>query len=204
MLINKVDSYPQAPFSFGNRLRRLIWSGVYGLLFRPSPRIFHAWRALLLRAFGAQLGRACHVYPGARIWAPWNLVLGDHAGVADGAILYSMDRMEIGRYAVISQGAHLCGGTHDYNSANFQLIAKPIVVGAYAWVCAEAFVHAGVTVAEGVVLGARSVAQKDLAEPWAVYAGNPCKRVGGRSDMLKLANEGGTSRCVVKPSSGHS
>lgn len=188
MSVAHSNAYTQASFSLGHRVRRLIWNGVYALLFRPSPRICHRWRAFLLRRCGAQLGKACHVYPGARIWAPWNLVLGDHVGVADHAILYSMDRMEIGSYAVISQGAHLCGGTHDYNTAHFQLITKPIVVGAYAWVCADAFVHAGVTVAEGVVLGARAVAHRDLDEAWAVYAGNPCRRVSRRSDVVKSVN----------------
>ena len=38
---------------------------------------FHAWRALVLRLFGAKLGRNCHIYSGAHIWAPWNLEIGN-------------------------------------------------------------------------------------------------------------------------------
>lgn len=181
MGVQQSSAYTQPSFSLGHRLRRMVWNGVYALLFRPSPRVLHGWRSWLLRLFGATVGPGCHVYPGARIWAPWNVRLGRNVGIADGAILYSMDVMEIGDFAVISQGAHLCGGTHDYNSATFQLIVKPIRIGSYAWVCAEAFVHPGVCVAEGVVLGARAVAAKDLAEPWSVYSGHPCARVGARS-----------------------
>ena len=180
MIIQGSDPYRGPSFTLGNRARRLAWNAVYAILFRPSPRVFHAWRAWLLRQFGAEVGVDCHVYPGVKIWAPWNLMLGNYVGIADGVILYSMERIEVGDYCVISQGAHLCGGTHDYNSPNFQLVAKPILIKANAWVCAEAFLHPGVTVPEGAVVGARSVVTKPLLTPWAVYAGNPAALRGLR------------------------
>jgi putative colanic acid biosynthesis acetyltransferase WcaF len=94
-------------FPLGNRGRRQVWYIVQALLFRTSPRPFHSWRAFLLRLFGVKLGARCHVHPRVRIWAPWNLELGDHVRVAEDVILYSMDRITTGDYAVISQGAHL-------------------------------------------------------------------------------------------------
>lgn len=124
--------------------------------------------------FGAKMGRGCHVYGKVRIWAPWNLVIEDEAGVGDDAILYSMTTITIGRRAVVSQGAHLCTGTHDHEDPSFRLFAKPITIGAEAWICADAFVGPGVTVGEGAVVGARSVATKDVPA-WMVCAGNPCK-----------------------------
>jgi putative colanic acid biosynthesis acetyltransferase WcaF len=180
VIIQGNDPYREPSFPLGHRARRQVWNIVYALLFRLSPRPFHAWRARLLRLFGARLGDGCHVYPGARIWAPWNLRLGDCVGVADGVTLYTMDEITIGDYAVISQGSHLCTGTHDYNSANMQLMAKPIAIGARAWICAEVFIHPGVVVPEGAVVGARSVVTRSLDEAWTVYAGNPCRRVGTR------------------------
>ena len=174
------DPYREPSFSLTNRLLRALWGVVYLTFFRISPRPFHAWRAFILRMFGAKLGIGCHVYPGVKVWASWNLSLGDFVGVGDGVNLYSMGKITIGNYAVISQGAHLCGGTHDYNSANFQLVVKPIEIGAYAWVCAEAFIHPGVSVPEGAVIGARAVVPKTLNQSWVVYAGNPCRVVGKR------------------------
>lgn len=181
MILKDIDPTSQPSFSLGNRLARLTWSLVYVFLFRPSPRPLHAWRAFLLRCFGAKVGAGCHVYGKARIWAPWNLELGERVGVADDAILYSMGPIVLGDYAVVSQGAHLCAGSHDYNSPNFQLYAKPIRVGAKAWICAEAFVLPGVEIPEGAVIGARAVVPKSLAEPWAVYAGHPCVKVAERN-----------------------
>lgn len=180
MILQDNDPYSQASFSLGNRLRRALWNTVHLLLFRPSPRPLHAWRALLLRSFGARLGSNVHVYPGVKVWAPWNLVIGNHVGIGDGATLYNMDLISIGDYAVISQGAHLCGGSHDYNSSNFQLVARPITVKSRAWICAEAFIGPGVVIPEGAVIGARAVVGKSPQQSWAVYAGNPCVQVKTR------------------------
>lgn len=180
MILQGNDPYRGPSFSLSNRMLRALWGVVYLLFFRISPRPFHIWRNFLLKLFGAKLGQHVHVYPSVKIWAPWNLRIGDFVGVGNGATLYCMDLITIGDHAVISQGAHLCGGTHDYNSENFQLMVKPIVIGARAWVCAEAFIHPGVTVPEGAVVGARAVVAKSLPEPWAVYAGNPCRQVAIR------------------------
>lgn len=181
MIIQNSDSYRKPSFSFRNRVRRLIWNTIYLLLFRISPRPFHSWRAILLKIFGAKLGKGVHVYPGAKIWAPWNLELGDHVCLANGVTIYNMDLIRIGSYSIISQGAHLCGGSHDYNSSNFQLYAKPIILGEHVWICAEAFVSLGVVIPDGVVIGARSLVSKSIIEPWTVYAGLPAKRISQRT-----------------------
>ena len=162
-----------SPFPLSNRLRRSLWNLVWLLFFRPSARPLHGWRRWLLRVFGARVGRGVHVYPGVRIWAPWNLELGDACGVGDGAILYSQGRIRLGAGAVVSQGAHLCAGTHDHEQPGFPLVTRPITVGDRAWLAAECFILPGVTIHEGAVIGARSVVTKDMPA-WTVCAGHPC------------------------------
>lgn len=161
-------------FSFRHRLLRFAWGIVWGLLGRWSPVSFHGWRRFLLRSFGAKIDRTAKVYPSVRVWYPPNLVMGAHACLAGGVNCYCMDRIELGNYALVSQGAHLCGGGHDIDTEEFQLFAKPILIGNNAWIAAEAFVGPGVTVGDAAVLGARGVAFKDL-QPMNVYAGNPAK-----------------------------
>lgn len=168
------DAFLYPSFSLLNRFARVCWTVCCTLLFRLSPRPCHAWRAFLLRLFGAKVGRGAHVYPGAKIWAPWNVEIGDETGIADGATLYSQGKIRIGNRAVVSQGVHLCAGTHDYTHPGFPLLTKPITVGYQVWIATEAFVHAGVTIGEGAVIGARSVVTKDMP-PWMVCAGNPCR-----------------------------
>jgi putative colanic acid biosynthesis acetyltransferase WcaF len=173
------DTVTGPSFSLKNRLGRLVWAFTSILLFRFSPKPFHAWRSFILRLFGSKIGKGVHVYPGVKIWAPWNLELGDECGIGNDAILYSQGKICIGKRAVISQGAHLCAGTHDYTQVGFPLIMKPIVIEDHVWVAAEAFIHPGVTVGEGSVIGARSVVTKDMPS-WMVCAGFPCKPIKER------------------------
>lgn len=178
-ILQKDSRFQGASFSLANRLARLLWQGVWLLLFRPTPAPLHAWRSWLLRAFGARLGRHCHVYPSVRIWAPWNLDLQDLACLGPGVICYSMATIQLGERAVVSQGAHLCTGSHDYTSENFQLYALPITIGADAWICAEAFLGPGVVIGDGAVIGARAVVTRSQPA-WMVCAGNPAKAIKSR------------------------
>jgi len=166
------DAYTRPAFSFGNRAKRLVWNITWLVLFRLSPRPFHAWRAMLLRLFGATLGPDCHFYPAARVWAPWNLICADHVAAGDGVEIYNPSPMHFASHVILSQDAYLCGATHDYNDPTFPLLSYQMSFGAYAWICARASVGPGVNVGEGAVLGLGSVATRDLA-PWTVYAGNP-------------------------------
>ena len=173
MIVQGNDPYTQASFSLGNRAARALWGVVWLLLFRTSPRPMHAWRRLLLRLFGAKLGEHVNLHSSVSIWAPWQLTIGNRVGIGRGVILYNMAPMNIGEGCVISQGAHLCGGSHDMDAANFQLLAKPITLEPHVWVCADAFIGMDVTLAEGCVLAARAVAVRSISQPWTVWAGNP-------------------------------
>jgi putative colanic acid biosynthesis acetyltransferase WcaF len=139
----------------------------------------YAWRAMLLRMFGAKLGPDCHFYPGSKVWAPWNLVCEDMVAVANGAEVYNPAPIHLGSHAIVSQQAYLCGATHDFDDPAFPLLAYAMTIGPYAWVCARASVAPGVNLGEGAVLGLASVATRDLA-PWTVYAGAPAVKVKDR------------------------
>jgi putative colanic acid biosynthesis acetyltransferase WcaF len=178
------DPYLRPSFSVSNRTGRLAWSVIWTLLYRPSPRPFHSWRAFLLRGFGARLGPNCHFYPRSRVWAPWNLECADGVTLGDEAEIYNPSLVRMGSHAIVSQQAYICGATHDYNDPAFPLISFPMTLGAYSWVCARASVSPGVNVGEGAVLGLGSVATQDL-EPWTVYAGVPARRVKQRVGQEK-------------------
>ncbi len=169
-----IDTYTGPSFSLRNRIGRAIWGIVYLLFFKYSPRPFHAWRAYLLRLFGAKIGKGVHVYPKVKIWAPWNIEIGDESGVANGVNLYSQAKITIGKRVAISQHAYLCTGTHDYTKKGHPVCTHPIHVEAYAWVATDAFIHPGVTIGEGTVIGARAVVTKDMPA-WMVCAGHPCE-----------------------------
>ncbi|WP_029002487.1 acetyltransferase [Azorhizobium doebereinerae] len=163
-------------FPLRSRLARAAFALAWALLARWTPPQMHGWRRLLLRAFGARLDATAKVYPTARIWYPPHLAMAAHACLAPDVDCYCMAQVTLGPYALVSQGAHLCAGSHDIDDPDFQLIARPITIGAEAWIAAGAFVGPGVVVGEGAVLGANAVTVKDL-EPWHVYAGNPARYI---------------------------
>jgi putative colanic acid biosynthesis acetyltransferase WcaF len=188
------DLYTRPAFSLSNRLRRLTWNIFWLILFRPSPRPLHKWRASLLRLFGATLGPDCHFYPAAKVWAPWNLVCADHVAAGDGVEIYNPSPMQFDSHVILSQDSYICGATHDYNDPAFPLIAYRMHIERYAWICARASVAPGVHVAEGAVLGLGSVATRDL-EAWTVYSGHPAIAVRERTNILGMEK---SSNLLVK------
>lgn len=157
---------------------RVLW-GLAAPLFWLSPRPFWGWRTALLRLYGARIGVRAHVYPSARITIPWNVELGDNCAIGDRAILYALGPITIGPRTTISQGAHLCSGSHDWRDPAFPLVKPPIHIGADVWICADAFVGPDVTIGDGAIVGARAVVMKNVA-PAAIVAGNPAREIGKR------------------------
>lgn len=167
-----------APSAF-NKLRRLVWGVVEATAYRWSPVPFHGFRRMLLRLFGAKIGPRAHPYPDARIWAPWNLVMERGSCLGPRAICYSASLVHLRENCIVSQGAHLCGATHDHGDPSFTLMVGPIVIEVDAWVAADAFVGPGVTIGTRAVVGARAVAVKDIPAG-VIVAGNPAKLIAYR------------------------
>ncbi len=161
-------------FSLRHRVLRAAWAVTWLLLAAWTPAPLHRWRAMLLRAFGAQLAANARVHGSARIWYPPNLIMEENALIGQRVICYAVAPIRICSDAIVSQGAHLCTGSHALNDPCFQLEARPITIGANAWVAAEAFVGPGVVLEEGAVLGARGVAFRNVPA-WTIFAGNPAR-----------------------------
>lgn len=161
-------------FPLAHRLTRLAWCIAWNGFGRWTPTPMFGWRRFLLQLFGAQIAATAKVYPGVRIWYPRNLTMAEFSCLAPAVNCYSMAPIRLGAYALVSQGAHLCAGTHDVDDRHFQLVVKPITIGANAWVAAEAFVGPGVDMADGSVLGARAVTFRSIATN-AIHAGNPAR-----------------------------
>lgn len=178
--MNAVRKPYEDSLTLRNRLGRLAWNVACAAFFRPfAGRPFNRWRIFLLRCFGARIGAHCSVYASVRVWAPWHLTLGDYVAIGPGVELYAVDRITVGSMVTVSQRAYLCTASHDVTRLLKPLVHRPIALGDYAWVAAEAFVGMGVTVGEGAVVGARAVVTRDVP-PWAIAVGNPAKAVKRR------------------------
>lgn len=100
--------------------------------------------------------------------------LSDYVCLAEGVDFYCVSPVTCGSYATISQRAFICTASHDTSKLSRPLIQSPVRIEEHAWVCAEAYVGAGVEIGEGAVVGARSVVTKRV-DPWVIVAGNPAK-----------------------------
>jgi len=133
----------------------------------PSP-----FKASLLRAFGARVGRRAVIKPHVRIKYPWHLALGDDCWIGEGVWIDSLAAVELASDVCLSQGAMIETGSHDSRDPRFGLKLAPVEVGEGAWVCARALLLPGSRLGPGAVLTAGSVLRGE-ARPWAFYGGHP-------------------------------
>lgn len=160
-------------------IARLVWEMLGAPVFFIVPRQAWILRRLILRLFGANIGKNVHIHPSVKISIPWNLSIEEGAAVGDAAILYSLGLIKIGRYATVSQHAHICAGTHDYRKLEFPLVKTQVTIGEGVWICADAFVGPDVNVGRLAIVGARAVVTKDIVEN-SIVVGNPAEVVGHR------------------------
>lgn len=168
------------PIRSHDRVRRLLWRVVRLLVYQPTPVYMHRWRCCVLRAFGATIHEHAFPYPDAKIWAPWNLVMGSGSCLGPNVECYNVAPVHLGCDVTVSQRSHLCTASHDYNDPQFPLTGAPIVIGDGAWVAAEAFVGPGISIGERAVVLARSVIVNNV-EPSAIMGGNPARHLRNRA-----------------------
>lgn len=169
----------RSELSATNKVVRLVWSVVYLLFFRPSPRVAFRWRAFLLRCFGARVAKGVRVYPSVEFFYPKNTILDANCIIGPKVDFYNVAHIHVGANAIVSQYTNLCAATHDYMSDSFELVPLPIRIGSDVWVCLGAFIGPGVVIGASAVVGARSVVTKNV-EPGMVVAGNPAKEIKKR------------------------
>jgi putative colanic acid biosynthesis acetyltransferase WcaF len=178
----QVDLSAFAPGNFdrgASRIKEALWIVVRLLFFEWLPGRWYGLRRVLLRAFGAKIGRGVVVKPGARITFPWKLTVGDYCWIGEDTWLQNFDWIVLEDHVALAQRVFLATGNHDYNSPSFDLMIKPIRICRGAWLTTGTYVGPGVTVGQHAVLGLGAVATKDL-EPYGVYRGNPAEKVTTR------------------------
>jgi len=127
----------------------------------------------MLRMFGARVGQGVVIKPRVNIHFPWKLAIGDFAWIGEEVFILNFEPITIGAHSCVSQRAFLCAGNHDYRQPEMPYRNQPIAIGDGAWVGAQVFVAAGVTIGEETVVTAGSIVTKNQPAGM-VCAGNPC------------------------------
>jgi putative colanic acid biosynthesis acetyltransferase WcaF len=168
---NKADFDRGAP-----RWKEALW-GLVRILFFLSPWPWpSAFKAALLRSFGAEIGRGVVIRPRVHITFPWRLKVGDHSWIGEEVLILNLAPVHIGAHCCLSQRAFLCTGSHDFRAASFPLVTAPIQILDRSWIAAGCFVAPGLTVGPDAMASAGSVVTRDIPR-LSIVAGNPAKPI---------------------------
>ena len=161
-------------------LVRAVWLIVEALILLNPVVVSYRFKTAVLRLFGATIGEGLLIKPGVHVKYPWRLRIGDNCWLGERAWIDNMEDVTLGSDVVISQGAYLCTGNHDWSDPVMPLAPEPIQVEDGAWVGAFARSGPGTTIATGCVVALGGVVFGDT-EPWGIYRGNPAERIGMRT-----------------------
>lgn len=113
--------------------------------------------------------------------------IGDNVWIGDNFYAKAEGEIKIGSGTIISRNVEIWTSNHNYDSDDLmtipydkRFINKPVVIGENCWIGTHVIFLPGVTIGEGVVVGAGSVVTKDIPD-YAVIGGNPAKVIKYRN-----------------------
>lgn len=154
---------------------RAFWY-LINIFFFKSSIPFYSWKRFLLRLFGAKIGAGVIIKPHVSIKYPWQLNIGNHVWIGEGAWIDNLAMVTLKDNSCISQGAMLLCGNHNYKKSSFDLLVYEITLEEGAWVGAKAVVCPGVKMGVNSILTVGSIATSDLEDNW-IYQGNPAQKL---------------------------
>ena len=174
-----LSKYNTNHYSSGNIFARIFWYFTNILVFKSCFFTSYSIQRIVLKIFGAKIGKNVIIKPNVNIKYPWKLQLGDHVWIGEGAWIDNLDSVIIGDHCCVSQGALLICGNHDYTKITFDLVVKPIVLEDGVWIGAKSVDCPGVVARTHAILTAGSTISKDM-QAYSIYRGNPAEKVKSR------------------------
>lgn len=166
-----------------SRFKQAAWYFVNILFFKNPFNVSSGSKVILLRMFGATIGKGVVIKPAVNIKYPWKLGVGDHTWIGENVWIDNLAQVTIGANACVSQGALLLCGNHNYRKISFDLMLGEIILEDGVWIGAKSVVCPGVTCASHAVLAVSSTATSNL-ESYTIYQGNPAIAIKKRNISL--------------------
>jgi acetyltransferase-like isoleucine patch superfamily enzyme len=129
------------------------------------------------------------------------LKIGNHIHIASHATIYTGAGVQIGDYAMLSSfvliesesddftGESLCGPAYPMKYKPGYISPGPVKLGRFVTIGARVTIMPGVTMAEGVAVGAHSFVRAPIETSWSIWAGSPAKFMRARArSMIELAD----------------
>lgn len=159
-----------------NKFKQALWYFTNIFFFKNPLNISSGIKVLLLKLFGAQIGKGVNIKMSVNIKYPWKLKIGDNTWIGEAVWIDNLSDVVIGNNVTLSQGALLLTGSHDHTKVTFDFITNPIYLEEGCWIGAKAVVFGGVICKSHSILGINSVAESNL-EPYVIYKGNPASPI---------------------------
>lgn len=176
----RLDNYTVGTYTAGAPYwKQLLWYFVGSPLFKSYLFPISISKVLIIRLFGAKVGKGVRIKPGVYIKFPWRLTVGDFVWIGENAWIDNIAPVTIESHVCLSQEVYLCTGNHDWNDPNFKLIPAPIYIHESSWIAAKCSIGPGVVIGRGAVLTLGGVTGRSL-EPMTIYAGNPAQPIKER------------------------
>ncbi len=154
------------------KLVRLIWGTVGKIIWVCLP----CSRSMVLRMFGAKIGRGCTFSRSVEIIVPWNLTTGNNCHVAERAILYTLGTITLGDNVRVDTKAHLCAGSHDMRDTTFPLTRPPISIGDNSFIGIDAYIAPNVSLGLNTIVHPRASVYRSF-DGNCELQGNPARVV---------------------------
>lgn len=124
-----------------------------------------------------------------------SIEIGDHVHLGTGVAIHASAPVRIGNYSGLSAGVKLFTTDDDYSGMFLtgptippeftQIRTGAVTLEEHCVVGANSVILSGVTLGEGVAVGALSLVKDDLPA-WGIYGGVPARQLGPRSrELLK-------------------
>lgn len=174
-----LSSFDVGGYVAGPKWKVFVWYPInYFFLHSSIPWPFTLKR-IILRAFGAKIGKGVVFKTRVRIKNPWRLWVGDYCWIGEDVWIDNLEDVYIGNNVCVSQGALLLTGNHDYTISNFPYRLGKIKIEDGVWIGARSTVCPGVTCRAHSILTVNSVATRELKAA-KIYTGNPAQYVRER------------------------
>lgn len=129
------------------------------------------------------------------------LKIGSHAHISSSCTIYSGAGVEIGDFSTLASYVYLMSETDDYSGKSLvgpqfprqrykhgYISPGPLMIGNYVNIGTRSTIMPGVTLAEGVAIGAHSLVKTPTKEEWTIHCGVPAKYLKQRSrDMIGIS-----------------
>lgn len=151
----------------------------------------------MIRSEHAELDDYCRILDNTFIDAGKSLKIGKHSMITWFVLIEGGANTVIGDRVFVGPGTKILTSTYKiqgFYAAEFlpedchEIEYGDVTIHDDAYIGANCTIMPGVTIGEGAVAGANCLVNKNL-EPWSIYVGVPCKKIGTRKKPSKEMTE---------------